>query len=193
MAMRGCGRVDDRASGEGCGGSGSVEVRRAPGLAGGEACVAPGRGYHPAVLPSLAAALASLALAQAAGTCAVNSVTGLAFGSYDPIVANRTTPRDATGQITYRCRAVTALVTLSAGGGGAGFLPRRMRAGAAQLDYNLYLDAARTGIWGDGTAGTQTTLAPRGRGTLVIYGRIFAGQPAAAGTYGDTIIATLNF
>ena len=48
-------------------------------------------------------------------------------------------------------------------------------------------------MWGDGTPGTFTVLGPRGTQTLPIYGRIFPGQPAAAGSYADTVVATLNF
>jgi spore coat protein U-like protein len=167
----------------------SVHVRPAANLALGRG----GATIPGVLLPSLAGVVASLALAQAPGACAVTSVTGLAFGAYDAIAVNRTTPLDTTGQLAYRCRGVTALVTLSAGGGGSGFAPRRLQQGAQRLGYNLYLDAARTQIWGDGTAGTQTYLAPRGRNTLVIYGRVFPGQTPPAGTYSDTIVATLNF
>lgn len=139
----------------------------------------------------LASLLAALPLAARAQRCTVAGVTGVAFGAYDPIVANAAAPRDATGQIQYRCGAAP-LVTLSAGASGS-YQPRQLRQGAQALAYNLYRDAARTQIWGDGTAGTTTVMGQRGNRTLVIYGRIFPGQPAAAGRYGDTIVATLNF
>lgn len=139
----------------------------------------------------LASLLAALPLAARAQSCTVTAITGVAFGAYDPIVANAAAPRDATGQIRYRCGAAP-LVTLSAGAAGS-YQPRQLRQGAKALAYNLYRDAARTQIWGDGTAGTTAVVGQRGNRTLVIYGRIFPGQPAAAGSYGDTIVATLNF
>lgn len=143
------------------------------------------------LLAALAAA-AALATGQAGGPCTVRSATGVAFGAYDPIGANATTPRDATGQLRYRCRRAGPLVSLSAGGGGS-FQPRQLRQGGRTLGYNLYRDAGRTQIWGDGTPGTFTLLGQPGNRTLAIHGRVFPGQAAAAGSYADTIVATLNF
>lgn len=143
------------------------------------------------LLPALAA-IAALASGQAAGRCTVRSATGVAFGAYDPIGANATLPRDAAGQIGYRCRRASPLVSLSAGSAGS-FRPRQLRQAARVLTYNLYRDAGRTEIWGDGSPGTFTVIGPRGNRTIPIYGRLFPGQPAAAGAYADTIVATLNF
>jgi spore coat protein U-like protein len=141
----------------------------------------------------LAAALAALPAAARAQTCTVLGVTGVAFGAYDPIGANATVPRDSTGQLHYRCRGGAApLVTLSTGASGS-YQPRQLRQAARSLGYNLYRDAARAQIWGNGTGGTFTVQGQRGNRTLVIYGRIFPGQVAAAGSYADTIVATLNF
>jgi len=101
--------------------------------------------------------------------------------------------RDATGQIRYRCRrGAVPLVSLSAGSAGS-FQPRLLRRGTASLAYNLYREAARTSIWGDGTGSSQTVLGATGTQTLVIYGRIFAGQASAPGSYTDTIVSTFNF
>lgn len=142
----------------------------------------------------LVAAIAALPAAAQAQTCTVLGVTGIAFGAYDPIGANASVPRDSTGQLQYRCQGGAApLVMLSTGASGS-FQPRQLRQAASALGYNLYRDAARAQIWGDGTGGTFTVQGQRGNRTLVIYGRIFPGQTAAAaGTYADTIVATLNF
>lgn len=145
---------------------------------------------HRALL--LAAALAALPAAARAQTCTVRGVTGVAFGAYDPIGANAAVARDSTGQVQYRCTRVAPLVTLSAGASGS-YQPRQLRQAASALGYNLYRDAARSQVWGDGTAGTFTVLGQRGNRTLVIYGRIFPGQPVPAGSYSDTVVATLNF
>lgn len=143
------------------------------------------------LLAALAAA-AALATGQAAGSCTVRSATGVAFGAYDPIGANATLPRDATGLLGYHCGGTSPRVTLSAGGAGT-FGPRQLSQGPRTLGYNLYRDAARAEIWGDGSPGTYTVIGARGNRTLPIYGRIFPGQPAASGGYADTIVATLNF
>jgi spore coat protein U-like protein len=144
------------------------------------------------VLLAAIAAAAALTTGQAWGRCSVSSATGVAFGTYDPIGQNATLPRDAAGQIGYRCRRSSPLISLSAGGSGT-FLPRRLRQGPRTLDYNLYRNAARTEVWGNGSPGTFTVLGQRGRQTLAIYGRIFPGQPASPGSYADTVVATLNF
>jgi len=143
------------------------------------------------LLAALTAA-AALSTAQAPGTCTIRSATGVAFGAYDPIGPNATAPRDATGRIRYRCRGVRPQVSLSAGGGGS-FQPRLLRQGARTLRYNLFRDAARAQIWGDGRPGTYTVLGQSGNRTIPVYGRLFPGQIAAAGAYADTIVATFNF
>ena len=82
-------------------------------------------------------------------------------------------------------------------GGAPTFNPRRMLKGAEALTYNLYRDAARTTIWGDGTGGTQiysVIVTPPARPVDVpIYGRIPSGQDVTAGTYSNTITATIQF
>jgi len=146
-----------------------------------------------ATVTPLAALAAALAMAQAPGTCRIRSVTGLAFGAYDPVGANAAAPLDTTGQISYTCRTTAPLVTLSAGSAGT-FNPRLLRSGTATLPYNLYRDAGHAQIWGDGTGGSFTVTAPAGRRlVLVVYGRIPAGRVARPGSYADTVVATFNF
>ncbi len=109
----------------------------------------------------LASLIAALPLAARAQTCTVAGLTGVAFGAYDPIGANAAAPRDATGQIQYHCGAgATPLVTLSTGASGS-YQPRQLRQGAMALAYNLYRDAARSEIWGDGTAHRAPWAVPR--------------------------------
>jgi spore coat protein U-like protein len=128
---------------------------------------------------------------QAAARCTNVSATAVAFGSYNPMSA---TPLDAAGSISYACTPNTPpLITLSRGSSST-FLPRRL-GGAAGLSYNLYLDAARTVIWGDGTGGTSALNGPTTRpsATVPVYGRIPPMQDVAAGAYTDLIVVTLNF
>ena len=89
------------------------------------------------------------------------------------------------------------MITLDRGGAQS-FQARRMVKGSEPLFYNLYLDAARTVIWGDGSAGTQAFFArnPLGNNqdiTVPLYGRIPARQDRSIGAYSDTIIVTLSF
>ena len=146
-------------------------------------------------LASIAAVIvlsASNAYAQA--SCSI-SVTSVNFGSYNVFGGSAT---DSTGTITYNCnnQANNVGVTLSKGVS-ASYNPRTMTKAGEVLNYNLYRDAARTSIWGDGTAGTVTYTRnnpPNGNDvTLTIYGRVPAGQDVSAGVYSDTVSAVINF
>src|SRR6266851_3813121 len=86
--------------------------------------------------------------------------------------------------------APAAVVSLSASGNGA-YRPRQMISGANTLNYEVYFDAALTIVWGVG-ADSHPVAAGNGA-TVPLYGRIFALQDAAVGTYSDTITVTFNF
>ena len=126
-------------------------------------------------------------------------VTPINFGTYDTFSS---TPLDAVGTITVNCtgdveKADVALgVSLTSGG----FNPRRMKrsVGSDLLDYNIYTDVTRTVIFGDGTGGTSDVRVKR-KGkpepwteNISTYGRIPPGQDVSAGTYSDTLTATVN-
>lgn len=131
--------------------------------------------------------------------------SGVAFGVYDGTL---TTPTDSTGSVTLRCthtgKAATKTsytIALSAGSSGS-FAPRRLRSGPATLDYNLFSDAGRSAVWGDGTSGSVlvagTLLVNPGNFVLneavhPIYGRVPPQQSADSGAYGDQILVTVTF
>ena len=161
---------------------------------------------RPAAIGTGVAFLALLACvdARAAADCAI-STAGVAFGNYDPTI---TTSTDATGDLKVVCTHVSGgasrvsyTVALSAGTSG-NYAQRRMRAGAAVLNYNLFDSAARTRIWGNGSAGTAIVsgsllVNPGGNrireASHPIYGRIPALQAVGTGNYSDTIVVTLTF
>jgi spore coat protein U-like protein len=131
--------------------------------------------------------------------------SGVAFGVYDGALA---TPTDSTGNATLRCThvgggAVKTSYTIALSRGASGtFLQRQLRAGNAVLNYNLYTDATRTQVWGDGSAGSAivagTLLVNPGNFVIneashPIYGRIPAQQSADSGIYADQILVTLTF
>jgi len=139
----------------------------------------------------LAVALAWSCTAMAACTI---STTPVSFGTYNVFSS---TPLDSTGSVIFNCdNRANITITLNKGGATT-FNPRRMLKGSEALNYNLYLNAARTSIWGDGTGGTQVYSDPRTprnqNVTLTVYGRIPAGQDVTAGSYANTITATINF
>jgi spore coat protein U-like protein len=154
-------------------------------------------------LALLLSALLASGTGRAASTCNF-SVSPVAFGTYSPLQA---TPDDSAGTVTITCTNrpppgfvdISYVVRLGQGQAGS-FASRQMAAGAARMGYNLFLDAARTIIWGDGTAGTAVAansfrLAGNKTQSVshTIHGRIPARQAAQVGSYSDTIVVTLEF
>ncbi len=126
--------------------------------------------------------------------CTISSISGLNFGAYSSFDA---APTDATGQFIFTCTNVQGPVTIRLSTGAANsFTPRQMTLGTARLNYNLYIDTARTQIWGDGTGGSSLrTLTPVNNGptALDIFGRIPPRQFIPAGNYADIITITIQF
>jgi spore coat protein U-like protein len=165
-----------------------------------------GPSHTAAALALLGAAL--LARPVAAADCSATA-TSINFGIYDSVtpVAN-----DSTGTLTVSCthaagggqgsQQVSYTVALSSGSG-VSPTTRWLAAGPFRLYYNLYRDAARTQVWGDGTAGSylQSGTLRVGPGVgnrtrtaaYTVYGRMPALQDAAAGDYADLIVFTLTF
>lgn len=145
---------------------------------------------------SLMALLLLAPAAEAAVNCTISTV-GVAFGSYNVF---GTTTVTSTGSVTINCVGVGAgvapvSVALSRGNAGS-FQPRTMLRSGEPLNYNLYLDAAGTMIWGDGAGGSvqfSTSVSNNQTVSRTIFGRIPAGQDVSVGSYTDTIIATINF
>jgi spore coat protein U-like protein len=132
--------------------------------------------------------------ASAQSSCTI-SVTSIAFGNYNVFT---TTADDSTGTITFRCNAAARNISISLSDGSSStFSPRTMRKSSEVLQYNLYRNAARTTLWGDGTGGTSVytnSNPPNNRNVNVtIYARIPAQQDVSAGSYSDTVSAVINF
>jgi spore coat protein U-like protein len=119
----------------------------------------------------------------------VTPMSSLNFGAYDVFggVANTTTVG------TVKCIG-NLNVTVSATTGAAGvFNPRKMSGTAL---YNVYTDAGRTLIWGDGTGGSnQDPFTNVGTQTWTIteYGQVPAAQDLAPGVYNDSLTVTVAF
>jgi spore coat protein U-like protein len=123
------------------------------------------------------------------------TATGVSFGIYDVFSP---APNDSTGAITFRCDPPDRNITISIDGGANGTVAgRQLRNGTELLSYDLYLDAARSTIWGDGTSGTSNYFiknpAPNRDSNVTIHGRIPAGQDVGVGTYADTVVVVINF
>jgi len=129
------------------------------------------------------------ASASIAATCTI-STSAVAFGAYSG------TQVDATGTVTANCITGTAwTIGLGTGTGtGATTSNRKMTSGANTLGYALYSDISHSNNWGN-TVGTDT-VAGTGTGASqnqTVYGSIPTGSVPAAGSYADTVVATINF
>jgi spore coat protein U-like protein len=126
--------------------------------------------------------------AQAVCTISANSLN---FGAY------RGPQIDSAVTLLATCSSGTSYnVGLNQGvSAGASVTTRKMtRSGGGLLSYGLFSDSSRTTNWGN-TVGTDTVSAT-GTGvgqSVTVFGRVPASQPAAPGTYQDTITATLFF
>lgn len=136
-------------------------------------------------------------------TCTV-SASSTSFGNYSPFDV---APLDGIGNVQVTCRGLLGLVDLlvfydiglSTGASGS-YAARSLSSGAYALSYNLYTNAARTTVWGDGSGGSALVSGSHLLIILVdtvrdypVYGRILAGQNVAPGAYADTILVTVNY
>ena len=121
---------------------------------------------------------------------------------YDPLGASHV---DAVGNIEVRCTYVglgvatpAYQIQLSAGSSNS-YNNRTMRFLGNVLIYNLFVNASRSLVWGDGTGGTSrvSDSFSMGVGTTSrnypIYMRVAAAQMVNAGTYADAITVTVNY
>ncbi len=133
--------------------------------------------------------------------CSVQA-SAMSFGNYDIFLK---IPLDSTGTVTVHCTANVPKATLSLGTSpnSGSFNPRKMKrsGGADLLTYNIYTDASRTTIFGDGNSGTAkielTRPRPGGKPepwsqTATIYGRIPPGQDVSVGSYADALTVTVE-
>jgi spore coat protein U-like protein len=147
------------------------------------------------------------AIAQAGG-CTVSS-NGLAFGRYEPLTFESkllSLPVTSDATVSVSCTGIVTgggyTITLGPSMTGAGdrISTRYMNNAVANADmaFNVYVDAARTLVWGDGiTAGSTLagSISP-GNSNLShsVYGRIPAGQNTLApGSYSSTLTMTITY
>jgi spore coat protein U-like protein len=154
----------------------------------------------------LFAGLLAAPLAHAVESCVV-SANAVAFGVYDPTAA---APLNGASQVTVDCQGnkfVPVVITLSTGSGS--YATRQMTSTFDVLQYNLYLDANRSIVFGDGTGGSQSASCTTGvtsgfcigsnpsgtyrRVVLPFYGRITELQNVASGSYSDDLQVTITF
>jgi len=145
--------------------------------------------------PALAqTATANLAVsASVSNNCSITT-SAVAFGAYDPVVTNATTPLDSNGAVIVTCtKGAGTRIDLGLGSNASGST-RRMAGGAEFLTYEIYTDSPGGTVWGSGATGRSITAAPsKAPRSFTVYGRVPAGQDVSATTYNDTVVATINF
>ena len=152
-----------------------------------------------AAVAQLGAASASANLAASssvANNCTI-STAALAFGAYDPVVANASANLDASGTVTIACtKGATTTLELDLGSNASGST-RRLSDGAgtpSYLTYEIYSNAGRTTVWGTGADAVTPAAAPsKAARNFTAYGRVPSNQDVPAGAYTDTVVATVNF
>lgn len=147
-------------------------------------------------LISLVAVVGWSAAVTAHAGCFVDA-GALAFGTYD---VSDTQPRDSMLVLTVSCqeaqpRSVSVAIGPSSTSGQ--ITPRQMAGGSMgdRLAYNLFVDAGRTQVWGDGTIANAVTLESVTRETprqLTVFGRVPPRQNIGAGSYSDAITVTVD-
>lgn len=125
------------------------------------------------------------------------TATPVNFALYDVLSF---TPNDSTGGITVDCsnpvgKPITVTVTLSTGSSGS-FFERKMKlsTGSDTLIYNLYTNAARDRVMGDGSGTTEApfNVVTRPQAWAIpLFGRIPARQNVPPGIYSDVLTATV--
>ena len=131
--------------------------------------------------PGLALLMLLVWTASAAGQACSLAASNLTFGTYTGTQLDGTT----TGRVTC---ASGWTIPLNAGTGtGATETIRKMTGpGGVTLNYEVFIDAARTNNWGN-TTGNE--LTGTGNTNITFYARILAGQFIAPGTYTDTLLS----
>lgn len=101
------------------------------------------------------------------------------------------------GSITLTCTPGTAVTIAMDGGvnGGNNAMRYLARTGGTQkISYQLYQNAARSTVWGNGAQALSIAAFPATSQTYTVYGRLIAdGSKPTAGTYTDSVTVTFTF
>lgn len=144
----------------------------------------------------LAASAGPAFAAQATGTLQVQAtVLNTCAVSTTPVVFSNVglTAATANGGITVNCTNSDPLSITLDGGTSADISARVLTHNtlASTFSYQLYSNAGRTTVWGDGVTGSAFSTSGPSQ-TLVVYGAT-TGTPVAAGSYSDSVHVTVTY
>src|SRR5687768_6736124 len=150
------------------------------------------------IAPATAQAATATANLSATATVINNctiSTAALAFGNYDPVGANAAANLDGTGTVTISCtKGTTATIGLGLGANASG-TTRRMTDGSGNfLTYEMYQEVGHSTVWNTGAGLLSPAAAPsKAARNFTVYGAVTSNQDITAGSYTDTVVATVNF
>jgi len=129
-------------------------------------------------------------------SCSISAGT-LTFPNYNTVTGTQV---DGQGTLSVACsRGATTSIQLGQGQNptlsSTDAVPlRQMKNGTSYLGYTLYSDSSRLVPWGN-TALTGWVYVPAtsAQTNVTVYGRVTASQDVPAGTYTDTVLATITF
>ena len=133
----------------------------------------------------------------ASATCSV-SLDAIYFGNYNPF---KDTDVLSSSKASVTCSAPTSY-TLKMRTGTSGNVYYRYMTNTiypeknTPLRYGLFLDSARSIVWGDGTGITQVFQGSTNEGVpdnIVIYGKIYKLQNVYKGSYAESVIMELDY
>ena len=131
--------------------------------------------------------------AEVVANCDI-SKSDIAFGPYDPVAANKSSPLDRTDIISMQCTPGTSVkVELDNGQNASG--TRRAMAGPSNgsLIYEIHQSNNHNRRFGSGSEGWTKVAGTTGRLGFWLYSRVPAGQNVTVGSYRDTVLATVSY
>jgi len=148
--------------------------------------------------------------ASVAQTCVVSATSTLAFGAYDPVVANAATALAGTGSVSTKCTKGSSGITVDLDGGShASGNQRRMQGATVTTDFLNYsvtqpaatspwTSCAGSTVWGSTVGGSVYTPAgvtwsASAAQAFTVCGSVPAAQNVSAQAYSDTVTVTVNF
>jgi spore coat protein U-like protein len=123
------------------------------------------------------------------------TTTPATFGvAYDPVGAHLAANLDGAGSVIVACtKGTSATIGLDPGGSFSGGT-RRMTDGTDFLAYELYQPSGFTTVWNTTTGLLSPAAAPsKAPRTFTVNARIPMNQDVTAGSYADSVLASVNF
>jgi len=138
------------------------------------------------------AVLGALAVStrDASAFCQITQTNSVSFGSYD-VFSSSSLAIAPTSFVVTCDGSYTAVLKISLGSASTVFAPRDLsQSGQPHLAYTLYVNAAHTTVWGDGTGGSgyySWSTTKNATYNITVYGAIASGQDVAVGSYAEPI------